>query len=77
MGRTGGRSQSRAGGRQISFQSHLRRKREVGDGYRRLRKDGKVNMIEAGAKEIGEEIAIKGIEGALEEIAKMEEFQKK
>ena len=40
-------------------------------------KDGKVNMIEAGAKEIGEEIAIKGIEGALEEIAKMEEFQKK
>ena len=40
-------------------------------------KDGKVNMIEAGAKEVAEEIAIKGIEGALEEIAKMEEFQKK
>ena len=40
-------------------------------------KDGKVNMIEAGAKEIGEETAIKGIEGALEEIAKLEEFQKK
>jgi len=40
-------------------------------------KDGKVNMIEAGAKEIAEEIATKGIEGALEEIAKMEEFQKK
>ncbi|KKT20246.1 MAG: Polyribonucleotide nucleotidyltransferase [Parcubacteria group bacterium GW2011_GWB1_43_8] len=40
-------------------------------------KDGKVNMIEAGAKEVGEEIAVKGIEGALEEIAKMEEFQKK
>src|SRR3989339_319821 len=39
-------------------------------------KDGKVNMIEAGAKEIAEETAIKGIEGALEEIAKMEEFQK-
>src|SRR3989344_2599410 len=40
-------------------------------------KDGKVNMIEAGAKEIAEEIAVKGIEGALEEIAKAEEFQKK
>jgi len=40
-------------------------------------KDGKVNMIEAGAKEIAEEIAVKGVEGALEEIAKMEEFQKK
>jgi len=40
-------------------------------------KDGKVNMIEAGAKEVGEETAVKGIEGALEEIAKMEEFQKK
>ena len=40
-------------------------------------KDGKVNMIEAGAKEIAEEIAVKGIEGALAEIAKMEEFQKK
>lgn len=40
-------------------------------------KDGKVNMIEAGAKEVSEEIAVKGIEGALEEIAKMEEFQKK
>jgi len=40
-------------------------------------KDGKVNMVEAGAKEIAEEIAVKSIEGALEEIAKMEEFQKK
>ena len=40
-------------------------------------KDGKVNMIEAGAKEVAEETAIKGIEGALEEIAKLEEFQKK
>ena len=40
-------------------------------------KDGKVNMIEAGAKEIAEEIAVKGIEGALAEIAKIEEFQKK
>src|SRR3989344_6114379 len=40
-------------------------------------KDGKVNMIEAGAKEVAEETAVKGIEGALEEIAKMEEFQKK
>src|SRR3989344_5363619 len=40
-------------------------------------KDGKVNMIEAGAKEIAEEIAVKGIESALAEIAKMEEFQKK
>ena len=40
-------------------------------------KDGKVNMIEAGAKEVGEETVVKGIEGALEEIAKMEEFQKK
>ena len=40
-------------------------------------KNGKVNMIEAGAKEIAEETAVKGIEGALEEIAKMEEFQKK
>ena len=40
-------------------------------------KDGKVNMIEAGAKEVAEDIAIKGIEGALEEIAKLEEFQKK
>jgi len=40
-------------------------------------KDGKVNMVEAGAKEIAEEVAVKGIEGALAEIAKMEEFQKK
>ena len=40
-------------------------------------KDGKVNMIEAGAKEVAEETAVKGIEGALEEIAKLEEFQKK
>ena len=40
-------------------------------------KDGKVNMIEAGAKEVAEETAIKGIEGACEEIAKLEEFQKK
>lgn len=40
-------------------------------------KDGKVNMIEAGTKEVSEEIAVKGIEGALEEIAKIEEFQKK
>jgi len=40
-------------------------------------KDGKVNMVEAGAKEIAEETAVKGIESALEEIAKMEEFQKK
>ena len=40
-------------------------------------KDGKVNMIEAGAKEIAEEVAVKGIEGALAETAKMEEFQKK
>ena len=40
-------------------------------------KDGKVNMIEAGAKEVVEDIAVKGIEGALEEIAKLEEFQKK
>lgn len=40
-------------------------------------KDGKVNMVEAGAKEVAEEIAVKGIEGALEEIAKIEEFQKK
>ena len=40
-------------------------------------KDGKVNMIEAGAKEIAEDVAVKGIEGALEEIAKIEEFQRK
>lgn len=40
-------------------------------------KDNKVNMIEAGAKEVAEEAIVQGIEGALKEIAKVEEFQKK
>ncbi|MEK7130842.1 MAG: polyribonucleotide nucleotidyltransferase [Patescibacteria group bacterium] len=39
-------------------------------------KDGKVNMIEAGAKEVSEEIATKGVEEALKEVAKVEDFQK-
>ena len=39
-------------------------------------KDGKVNMIEAGAKEISEDIATKGVEDALKEISKIEDFQK-
>ncbi|MEK7142240.1 MAG: polyribonucleotide nucleotidyltransferase, partial [Patescibacteria group bacterium] len=39
-------------------------------------KDGRVNMIEAGAKEVLEEIATKGVEEALKEVAKVEDFQK-
>lgn len=39
-------------------------------------KDGKVNMIEAGAKEISEDIAISGVKDALKEISKIEDFQK-
>lgn len=38
---------------------------------------GKINMIEAGAKEIPEDIAIKGMEKALEEIATVQKFQEK
>ena len=33
-------------------------------------------MIEAGAKEVLEEIATKGVEEALKEVAKVEDFQK-
>lgn len=38
-------------------------------------KDGKVNMIEAGAKEVPEDTAIRAIEKALEEIEKIQKFQ--
>lgn len=40
-------------------------------------KEGKINMIEAGAKEISEEIIINGLEEAIKEIAKVEAFQQK
>lgn len=39
--------------------------------------NGKINMIEAGAKEVPEDIAVKGLEKALEEIAKIQKFQEK
>ncbi|MBI5306007.1 polyribonucleotide nucleotidyltransferase, partial [Candidatus Wolfebacteria bacterium] len=39
--------------------------------------NGKVNMIEAGAKEIPEDIAVRGIEKALQEIAEIQKFQEK
>lgn len=38
---------------------------------------GKINMIEAGAKEVAEDVAIKALEEALKEISKVEEFQNK
>jgi len=38
---------------------------------------GKINMIEAGAKEAAEDTAVKALEEALKEIAKVEEFQNK
>lgn len=40
-------------------------------------KSGKINMIEAGAKEIPEDIAVKGMGKALEEIAGIQKFQEK
>jgi polyribonucleotide nucleotidyltransferase len=39
--------------------------------------NGKINMIEAGAKEVPEDVAIKGLEKALEEIAVIQKFQEK
>jgi len=39
--------------------------------------NGKINMIEAGAKEVPEDITIKGMEKALEEIAIIQKFQEK
>ena len=39
-------------------------------------KSGKINMVEAGAKEIPEEILLEAIAAAQKEIAKLEEFQK-
>ena len=40
-------------------------------------KDGRANMIEAGAKEIGEDVLGKAMDLAVEEMAKIEDFQKK
>lgn len=39
--------------------------------------NGKINMIEASAKEIPEDIAVKAMEKALEEIAEIQKFQEK
>lgn len=39
-------------------------------------KDGKINMIEAGAKEVAEDIFGRSFEEALKEMSKIEEFQK-
>ena len=40
-------------------------------------KEGKVNMVEAGAKEVSEAVATAGVEESLKEIFTIEEFQKK
>ncbi|MEK7134162.1 MAG: polyribonucleotide nucleotidyltransferase [Patescibacteria group bacterium] len=40
-------------------------------------KDGKINMIEAGAKEVSDDDIVLGLTKAVEEIARIEEFQKK
>ncbi len=40
-------------------------------------KEGIINMIEVGGKEISEEVAVKSLEFAEKEIAKIQEFQKK
>ncbi|MEK9183595.1 MAG: polyribonucleotide nucleotidyltransferase [Patescibacteria group bacterium] len=39
-------------------------------------KDGKINMIEAGAKQVPEDIIAKSFQEAMKEISKIEEFQK-
>ena len=39
-------------------------------------KDGKINMIEAGAKEVSDDDIVLGLTKAVEEIARSEEFQK-
>lgn len=39
-------------------------------------KEGKINMLEAGAREVPEEKIMKALEGAIEEFTKIEEFQK-
>jgi len=40
-------------------------------------REGTINMIEVGANEVGEEVLIKALERAKEELAKIEDFQKK